>query len=243
MKNGGTMKKKNWRIIGVVVILLIISGYSIQKLTDETYQGMSIIPEEHIDIPLFDGLEPTEHQYIMKDDHWRNIFYFYMEELPYLGWELAHVESALDDKHAENDWSGFRTRWRKDGFEGELWISAQYNETENQTEVMFDKTDIIHSTNWIHSAPESICIYQSAANQNCTKITDKSVIEQISSSINEAMDWNKEVESRKNTLVIEYADIKINVLYEGDKGMYLQSEKGIKLMKPEQEFLDLLILK
>lgn len=57
------------------------------------------------------------------------------------------------------------------------------------------------------------------------------------------MDWNKEVESRKNTLVIEYADIKINVLYEGDKGMYLQSEKGIKLMKPEQEFLDLLILK
>lgn len=243
MKNGGTMSKKNWRIIGVVVILLIISGYSIQKLTDETYQGMSIIPEEHIDIPLFDGLEPTEHQYIMKDDHWRNIFYFYMEELPYLGWELAHVESALDDKHAENDWSGFRTRWRKDGFEGELWISAQYNETENQTEVMFDKTDIIHSTNWIHSAPESICIYQSAANQNCTKITDKSVIEQISSSINEAMDWNKEVESRKNTLVIEYADIKINVLYEGDKGMYLQSEKGIKLMKPEQEFLDLLILK
>ncbi|MFD2806102.1 hypothetical protein ACFSYB_14770 [Litchfieldia salsa] len=31
-----------------------------QEVTDETYKGMSIIPEQHEDIPVFSGLEPLE---------------------------------------------------------------------------------------------------------------------------------------------------------------------------------------
>jgi hypothetical protein len=230
-------------IFGVILLLLfIISWFSYQKITDDTYKGMSIIPEEHKDIPLFKGLEPTEHQYIMKGNHWEEIYHFYKNELPGLGWQMDYIKSALDDNEAENDWGGFMSRWRKDDFDGELWISSHYNQNEDQTEVMFDKTEILQSTSWIENVPDSICIYQSPTSQNCTEINDKSKIEQITRFINEAMDWNKEVDSRNETLIIDFADIKINVLYEGGKEIFLQSEKGTKLMKPEQEFLELLVI-
>jgi hypothetical protein len=135
------------------------------------------------------------------------------------------------------------SRWRKEDFAGELWISAHYNLNEDQTEVMFDKTEILQSTTWIEDVPESICIYQSPTAQNCTKITDKSKIEQITRFINEAMDTNEEVDSRNETLIIDFTDIKVNVFYEDENEIFLQSEKGTKLMKPEQEFLELLIIK
>jgi len=235
--------KKKWTIFGVIVLLLfIICWFSYQKITDDTYKGMSIIPEERKDIPLFKGLEPTEHQYILKGNHWEDIYHFYMKELPGLGWQTEYIESALDDNESDNDWSGFMSRWRKEDFDGELWISAHYNQNEDQTEVMFDKTEILQSTSWIEDVPDSICIYQSPTAQNCTEIKDKSKIEQITRFINEAMDTNEEVDSRNETLIIDFADIKVNVFYEGEKEIFLQSEKGTKLMKQEQEFLELLII-
>ncbi|MFS0779395.1 hypothetical protein ABC255_25780 [Neobacillus sp. 3P2-tot-E-2] len=237
------MTKKR-TIFGVIVLLFfIISWFSYQKITDDTYKGMSIIPEEHKDIPLFKGLEPTEHQYIMKGNHWEEIYHFYKKELPGLGWQKDYIESALDDHEADNDGSRFMSRWRKEDFAGELWISAHYNQNEDQTEVMFDQTEILQSTTWIEDVPDSICIYQSPTAQNCTEITDKSKIEQITRFINEAMDTKEEVDSRNETMIIDFTDIKVNVFYEDEKEFFLQSEKGTKLMKPEQEFLELLIIK
>jgi len=64
-----------------------------------------------------------------------------LEELPKHGWKVVYVDSAANDDDSENDWSGFYTRWRKEGFDGELWISAHYNQFANQTEVIFDRTD------------------------------------------------------------------------------------------------------
>jgi hypothetical protein len=231
-------------IFGVIVLLLfMISWFSYQKITDDTYKGMSIIPEEHKDIPLFQGLEPTEHQYIMKGNHWEDIYHFYMKELPGLGWQKEDTESALDDNDTGNNWSGFMSDWRKENFDGELWIAAHYNQNEDQTEVMFDKREILQSTTWIENAPDSICIYQSPTSQNCTEINDISKIEQIIRFINEAMDSNDAIDSHTETLIIDFTDIKINVFYEDEKEIFLQSDKGTKVMKPEQEFLELLILK
>lgn len=240
---GRYMTKKRI-IFGVIVLLLfMISWFSYQKITDDTYKGMSIIPEEHKDIPLFQGLEPTEHQYIMKGNHWEDIYRFYMKELPGLGWQKEYTESALDDNDAENNWSGFMSRWRKENFDGELWISAHYNQNEDLTEVMFDETKILQSTTWFEDVPDRICIYQNPTAQNCTVIKDKSKIDQIIRFINEATDTNEEVASRTETLLIDLNDSKVNVFYEDDKDIFLQSDKGTKLMKPEQEFLELLILK
>jgi hypothetical protein len=55
-----------------------------------------------------------------------------------------------------------------------------------------------------------------------------------------AMDWNNDIEPRNQSKVIEFGNIEIKVLFESDKQIYLQSEKGIKLIKPEPDFLELL---
>jgi hypothetical protein len=57
---------------------------------------------------------------------------------------------------------------------------------------------------------------------------------------NEAIDGDKDAETRKHSTVIEFGNTEGKVLFEGDKEVYLQSEKGVKLMKPEPEFFRLL---
>ncbi|MCP3740335.1 hypothetical protein [Rossellomorea sp. BNER] len=136
------MRKIYKLFYGFIIVCIGISLFSYQKITDDTYKGMSIIPEQHKDIPLFEGLEPTGHQYIISGDKWMGIYDFYKKELPKFGWKLEYIDTALNDQDPENDGSGFYSHWRKEGFDGELWISAHYNLWEDQTEVIFDKTPI-----------------------------------------------------------------------------------------------------
>ncbi|WP_077212323.1 hypothetical protein [Bacillus dakarensis] len=232
------MKKLNWLIFGIIIIFIAAGWFVYHKITDDTYQGMSIIPEKHEDIPLFQGLEPTEHVYVLDGNRWNDIYDFYLKKLPQLGWKLEYESSALTDHDSENDWSGFHSRWRKEGFDGELSISAHYNQYEQQTEVSFDQTPIYHSTTWIDQVPESICIYQSMDDETCSEIKDNMKIQQIADFINEAIDWKEEVSPRKNTIVIDFGDMKIKVLYENEKEAYFQSDKGTKLMKPDPDFFE-----
>jgi len=233
------MKKINWLIFVVILVLITVGWFVYQKITDDTYQGMSIIPEKHEDIPLFEGLEPTEHEYVIEGNRWIDIYEFYLKELPKLGWNIEYEGSALNDNDPDNDWSGFHSGWRKEGFDGELGISAHYNQYEEQTEVSFDKTPIYNSTTWISNVPESICIYQSLNDEKCSEIKDKIKIQQIVSFINDAIDWKEEVSPREKSSVIDFGDMNIKVLYENEKEIYFQSEKGTKLMKPESDFFKL----
>lgn len=230
------MNKRNWIISTVILVLIILGLFLYQNKTDNTYQGMSIIPEKHEDIPLFEGLEPTEHQYVLNGNRWIEVYEFYLNELPKLGWSLEYEGSSLNDNDPENDWGGFLSQWRKEGFDGELHISAHYNQYEEQTEVIFDKTSIYNSTTWIEKVPKSICIYQNLNDETCSEKKDQIKIEQIVDFINDAIDWENEVLTRKNSSLIDFGDIKIKVFYEKDKEVYLQSEKGIKLMKPDPGF-------
>jgi hypothetical protein len=186
------MKKINRLIFGFIAVLIAMGWFAYQKITDDTYDGMSIIPEQHEDIPLFDGLEPTDHEYVIEGDYWKDIYDFYVKELPKHGWKMEHMNTVLNDEDAENDWAGFDSRWRKEGFDGVLWISAGYNPLEDQTEVIFDKTPIYNSTTWIDHVPESICVYQSPTDEKCSEIKDKIKIEEIIGFINNAIDWNEE---------------------------------------------------
>ena len=234
------MKKIKWLIFAGVLVLIVMGLFLYQKATDDTYKGMTIIPENQEDIPLFAGLEPREHDYVMDKNQWIDIYHFYLKELPKLGWNLEFEGSALNDGDPDNDWSGFHSGWRKNGFEGELYISAYYNQHEDQTEVMFDKTPIYNSTTWIHNIPESICIYQNLDDEECFEINDQTKIQQIAAFINDdAFDWEEEVLPRQNTGVIEFGDLKIKVLYDNEKEIYFQSEKGTKMMKPDPGFFEL----
>ena len=232
------MSKKSLLLYGCIAILIAMGWFTYQKVTDDTYEGMSIIPEQHKDIPLFEGLKPTEHAYVIKGNHWEDIYAFYMSKLPSLGWKVEHEQSALNDN--DNDWSGFYSRWRKEGFNGELWISASYNQFDEETKVIFDKTPIYKSTSWIKELPNNICIYENPNDEKCFEIVDKSKIKEIKALINKAIDWDKEdLPTREKTSVIDFGNIDIKVYYGSDKEIYFQSEKGIKIMKPESEFFEL----
>lgn len=234
------MKKIHWLIFTGILILVISGLFLYQKVTDDTYKGMTIIPEDHEDIPLFKGLEPREHDYVIGGDHWVDVYDFYLKELPEQGWALEFEGSALDDSEPDNDWGGFHSGWRKNGFDGELYISAYYNQHDDQTEVMFDKTRIYNSTTWIDTIPESICIYQSLSDEDCFEINDQTKIKQIAAFINEdAFDWKEEVVTRQNTGVIDFGNLKIKVLYGDEIDLYFQSEKGTKMMKADPGFFEL----
>ena len=64
-------------------------------------------------------------------------------------------------------------------------------------------------------------------------------IQQIVGFINKAMDWEEEVLQREKSSVIVFGDMDIKILYENEKEIYFQSEKGTKLMKPEPDFFKL----
>ncbi|WLR43220.1 hypothetical protein LC087_03210 [Bacillus carboniphilus] len=134
------MNKKRVFSFFSLLVLIVISLFIYQRNTDETYQGMSIIPEHHNDIPLYKGLEPTRNEYVIDGEKWEDIYNYYLNEIPKMGWKVVHEESALDDNDPSNDWSGFISTWKKDEFEGVLWISAGYNQYDEKTEVKFDSS-------------------------------------------------------------------------------------------------------
>ncbi|MFC7783996.1 hypothetical protein ACFQWC_05780 [Rossellomorea sp. GCM10028870] len=235
------MKNKKWFFYLILLSLVIPSWYFYQKVPDRTYEGMTIIPEEHEDIPLYEGLEPTMSDYKMNGDHWVGIYDFYLDALPKLGWEVSELGSALDDQDAENDWGGFYSTWRKEGFDGELSISSHFNQEEDYTEVIFDKHPIYQSSVWIDGPPKSACVYIDSGNESCRAINDKEIIQSLMDYINDGIDWDDQsTEPRSNKKTYQFDDIKVEVLYEGDKEIYLKSDKGTKLMKPEPEFLKII---
>jgi hypothetical protein len=234
------MKNIRSTIFAAVVVLLVAGGwFGYVKLTDDTYEGMSIIPEQHDDIPLYEGLEPTRTHYVIEGDRWKDIYDYYFEKLPELGWENEYNYSALQDDDLENDWGGFDSSWIKKGFDGKLTINASYNQFDDQTDVMFDKLPILHSSIWIDEVPESICIYKSSTNQDCSVIKDKNKILKITEFINDAIDWKEKAFGSEKESLIDFGNISINVIYEKEKGIYFESEKGLKFMKPEPEFFEL----
>lgn len=135
--------RKRWIIFVIIAFSIVISWFAYQKITDGTYKGMSIIPEQRTDIPLFKGLKPTSHNYIMEGDHCVEIYNFYMNVLPRNGWK---VDSLSNTNDSENNWSGFMSWWEKEEFDGKLMVSTYYKQTEKQTVVIFDKQSIISST-------------------------------------------------------------------------------------------------
>ncbi|AQQ52601.1 hypothetical protein [Planococcus lenghuensis] len=228
-------------ILACLVIVSIAAawlGYS--RLTDDTYEGMSIIPEEHEDIPLYEGLEPQEHQYTLQGNEWQEVRGFYLDTFPGLGWRLVHEESALDDPDVSNDSSGFMTRWRKDGFDGELWISGGYNQFDDKTEIIFDQTQIRTQSVWLEEAPDSICIYQTEEDDHCSRTEDPDIIRVLTDFVNAGNDWEDAADLSEELAVIDFGTLEVKVAQPEGGDVFLQSTEGVKTMKPEPEFLKLL---
>jgi hypothetical protein len=219
-------------LIAVLIFALAVFGwFAYQKATDETYEGMSIIPEKHEDIPLYKGLEPRRTDYVIEGNQWRDIYTFYLENLPRYGWKVEYKQSAAD-------WSGFMSRWTKPGFDGALSVSAHYNKFEEQTEVIFDKRGLYKSTAWIENAPESVRVCKQSKN-DCFIIKENKKIKSIVRFVNRAPDAKKRF-PEKHSMFIEFDHFVVKVHHKKEKEIYLKSEKGIKVMKPDPGFLRLI---
>ncbi|MFD0824662.1 hypothetical protein ACT8ZR_03230 [Neobacillus sp. M.A.Huq-85] len=73
-------------------------------------------------------------------------------------------------------------------------------------------------------------------------LKDKAEIHKIVGFINHAIDWNEKAKPLEKESTIDFGEIKVKVLYEKEKEIYFESEKGIKYMKPEPEFFKLMNL-
>ncbi|MCP8615956.1 hypothetical protein [Salirhabdus salicampi] len=230
------MPNKQFLAFGIVIILIVAGWMTYDKATDDTYEGMSIIPEEHEDIPLYDGLKPTQSDYVIKGNQWRDIYHFYTSELPSLGWKATYHQTALDDDDASNDWAGFYTRWEKEGFDGEISVSASYIESTEETEVRFNHMTAVQYTTWFEKVPDDICVGKDR--NHCVEVTDEEIIEFLVSYINHASDSSKVPKKRENAVSIDIDNTFVTIHYEEDEIIYIESSKGIKTMKPETEFIE-----
>ncbi|PLR78130.1 hypothetical protein CU633_06310 [Bacillus sp. V3-13] len=232
------MKRNSWFILLFIAVIALTIWFFYLKVIDNRHAGMSIIPEQEDDIPLFEGLEPNEHDYVLAGNRVNDIYDFYERELPKNGWKVS--QKPILEMNQDNHESSFYSQWKKSGFDGELSVSAHYNKQEGRTEVVFDKTPIHTFTTWITKIPDHICIYGNSPNEECTEINDKDTINEIVYFINHAIDWDKKASSREKISEIDFGNLKVNVSFGADRAIYLQSDKGTKYMKPEREFLELL---
>jgi hypothetical protein len=168
---------------------------------------MSIIVEEHADIPLFDRLKPTRTHYVLDGNHLEDIYEFYMKELPAHGWKSRYIQ------HGDASASGFLSHWRKEGFDGELTVSASYFQSDDRTEVMFDKHPLFETTTWIYHTPDSVCIYMNLNQDGCTIITNPNIINDLIKFINDSIDWNEKRAPRPNISKLVFGDLEVEVLY------------------------------
>jgi hypothetical protein len=75
---------------------------------------------------------------MISGDRWGEIYTYYNDQLALNGWKVLFEDTSLNNNDSEDEWGGFYSRWRKEGFEGELWLSAGYDKENKQTSVLFD---------------------------------------------------------------------------------------------------------
>lgn len=215
-------------IVVLVVGVLLGGSFLYQKATADTYEGMSVIAEQEKDIPLYEGLKPKRSNYVVDGNKEGDLLRYYLKVLPEIGWERRSVSKWVD---------GFEMSWVKDGFSGELYVNGHYEKEGDQTVLYFDQRAILTATTWVDHVPSSLCVENLSTSQPCITIKDKDRIQDILTFINEAPD-TETVEKHEQTYRITIEDQSVNVYYKNDAFIYLESEQGIKRLKPDPAFLE-----
>ncbi|MDM5317572.1 hypothetical protein QUF49_16295 [Fictibacillus sp. b24] len=215
-------------IIACVCIAFFVSGVSVYSYMNEKnrYASVTVVPEKRDDLPLYKGLEFQEHNYLIKGNHWYDVYGFYKKQMPLHGWKLVHKQAFIED------WGGFMMTWEKDG--KELHIGGGWIPNENTTEVRFDLRPIMRSTNWIEAIPSSICVYANKEADTCSTITDLNKIEQFVKWVNDEAIDKEDASLQKDYGIVEVNGKKIEIHYDPELPSFtLKSADGRKQLKPE----------
>ncbi|WP_416730794.1 hypothetical protein [Fictibacillus sp. JL2B1089] len=96
-------------VLSFAFILLMVSSAAVYKfvLEKDRYSSVSIVPEHRKDLPLYEGLEFQDHHYVIKGNHWYEIYKFYRDTLPHHGWKPVHKRASIEE------WGGFMLQFKK----------------------------------------------------------------------------------------------------------------------------------
>lgn len=135
---GGLFVLNKRMVLSFAFILLIVSSAVIYKfvLEKDRYSSVSIVPEHRSDLPLYEGLEFQDHHYLIKGNHWYEIYKFYRDTLPHHGWKPVHRQAFIENS------GGFMLRFQKN--DKELHIDGGWNPYSNETETIFDLNPVQH---------------------------------------------------------------------------------------------------
>jgi hypothetical protein len=217
-------------LLWIALIILVVIGFIVyQKIKDDPYEGMSVIPEQRKDIGLYKKLELKDGHYVVKKNHLKEIHKFYLKNLQKSGWELEYDEVFK---------SGFMSRWTKPN-QGKLNISGGYSHNDNQTEVRFDLYFPPAATKWFSINPSKVEV------MNANKVTKKIIknkkqINQLINFIDKDAYDTKEQSLGDFFRYLKIDNLEIKIYYKKNNPIYFVSEKGTKMMKPEKEIIDLL---
>jgi hypothetical protein len=210
-------------------VFFLLSGFSVYSYfhKKDLYHGQTVVPERRDDLPLYKGLTFIEHSYEMKGNHWYAIYEFYKNELPQNGWKLVNKNVSLENN------GGFTMDWEKN--DKNLSVYGSWNSFENQTEIMFDLNPVLHNTVWIQSIPDEVCVYADSRTNTCSKISDRSKIEQLTEWVNDAAYDKEDAPLQQEFGIIDTGDLRIEVHYDPKFPSFtLKSNLGKKQMKPEK---------
>jgi hypothetical protein len=220
--------KKVWLLL-ILTAFFLLSGFSVYShyYKKDRYWGQTVVPERRDDLPLYRGLTFDEYAYVVKGNHSYSIYEFYKNKLPQYGWKLVNKNVSLESN------GGFMMDWEKN--DKNLSVNGSWNRFENQTEIMFDLNPVLHNTVWIKSIPDEICVYPDSKASSCTKITDKSKIEQLTAWVNDAAFDKEDAPLQKEFGIIDTGALRIEVHYDPSLPSFtLVSKLGRKQMKPEK---------
>lgn len=135
---GGLLVLNKRMVLSFAFILLMVSSAAVYKfvLEKDRYSSVSIVPEHRKDLPLYEGLEFQDHHYVIKGNHWYEIYKFYRDTLPHHGWKPVHKRASIEE------WGGFMLQFQKN--DKELHIDGGWNPYSNETETTFDLNPAHH---------------------------------------------------------------------------------------------------
>ncbi|MFZ3591794.1 hypothetical protein ACOI1C_21915 [Bacillus sp. DJP31] len=236
------MKKNLIRIVLFITLFgLALSIYFILSgaTSQDVHSGMSIIPEETTDLPLYIGLRARSSDYIIKNDQHKEIYDFYLRELPLKGWKLinSRIHKGL----------GFEQSWSKPSKKRELYILSTISDNQKETYVVFDENSIIQNDIWFIEV-KTICEEKNKS-EICITIEDDPKAKKFIDFINANANLEESsIKFKDRELILNLTFNNINKesmnldIYQREDLYFLVSSKGVKEVGSEEEVLSFLSL-
>lgn len=206
------------------MVFFVFLYFSIYEKYPNAHEGMSVIPENTDDIPLYKGLTPRDSDYVINGNKTKDIFDYYELNLEKNGWK------TISSKYHEQ-YQGFEQDWEKEG--EVLHLLSQYQEAEDETTVLFDKRN---APNELISSYQKVCMIKNEQEECLSEADASLLVEQIN--LGAKIGALPASTQKISEILIKPMNLKVNFysrLEDGNKYYYAVSKDGVLEMKPDED--------